>query len=90
MSEVERAIITPLENLIAKLPFGTEPLGRGLYGAGLGAALVFGFKPDFMFTKDGKEKQWIVFDPKGAKGTTTIFPWWAGVALPGIILGVFV
>lgn len=88
MSDVDRAIITPIENVVGALPLGRYPAGRALWGAAAGGAIVFGLKPDFMFTSTGAERPWIFFEPKNPEAT--IFPWWAGIAVPALLLGVFV
>jgi hypothetical protein len=41
-----------------------------------------------MFKADGSERPWIVFESQNPEAT--IFPWWAGIAVPAVLLGVFV
>lgn len=88
MSDIDRAIMTPVEGALSVLPGAAYPAGRAAYGAALGAGLTFGLKPDFMFDKDGQPRKWIVFDPQDPNAT--IFPWWAGIAVPSILLSVFI
>jgi hypothetical protein len=88
MSDIDKAIMTPIEAVVGKLPLGNYPAGRALWGAGIGGAIVFGVKPSFMFNEDGTEKPWIVFD--SSNPDATIFPWWAGIVTPALLLGVFV
>ena len=83
---LDASIITPLENAIAMIPGGSSPIGRSAIGAAIGAALVFGLEPGFMF-KDGKPRPWVITDPKG--DDPTAFPWPFGVILPALLLGVF-
>ena len=83
---IDRDVITPLENFIGKLPGGSSPLGRSAIGAVLGGVIVFGLKPKIMF-KDGKPLPWSWTDP--GDPLSTPFPWWMGVILPAVILGVF-
>ena len=87
MSDVDKAIITPIETVVGALPLGRYPAGRAMWGAAGGAGLVFGLKPGFMF-KDDQPRPWIIFKPDDPDAT--IFPWWAGVAVPAVLLGVFV
>ncbi len=81
------AAMDALESTVARLPGGASPEVRALWGAGIGAALVYGLKPDFMFTKTGATKPWSVTHP-GAGSTP--FPAWMGVVLPAFILGVLI
>ena len=88
MSDIDRAIMTPIESVIGALPLGQYPAGRAIWGAGIGGAVVFGLKPELMFKADGSERPWIVFESQNPEAT--IFPWWAGIAVPAVLLGVFV
>ena len=88
MSAIDKSIMNPIENLVGNLPGGGYPAVRAGYGAALGAGIVFGIKPALMFNKDGSERPWIVFEPKNKD--STVFPWWAAVALPAVLFGVFI
>jgi hypothetical protein len=88
MSALDNAIITPIERGFSALPGGTEPAIRSLYGGAIGAAIVFGLKPSFMFMPGGQPKRWFVFEPDDPNSTW--MPYWAGVLLPAFFFGVMI
>jgi len=89
MTDVDRFVVGPLENLLGSLPLGNYPAGRVIYGAALGAAIVFGLKPSLMFDKPSDQpRPWIITDPEGKNPTA--FPWPAGLLIPAFVLGVLI
>ena len=88
MSEFDRAVLSPAERLFSKLPMGTEPSGRAIYGLAAGAAVTFGLKPSIMFNANGSPRPWIFLD-NNAADNPTVFPWWAGVAAPAVFFSMF-
>jgi hypothetical protein len=86
-------IYTPLENLFSAMglmagPYA--PLGRFIFGfASIGLALHL-WKPEVMYHK-GRPRPWVITSPKGDGGIApTIFPWWLGGVIGGIMTGVFI
>lgn len=82
-------LLTPAEKAASYLPLGTYPAGRALWGAAAGAAFTFGAKPDFMFNADGSPRPWILLN-QNREDHPTLFPWWAGVLAPAVLLGMFI
>jgi hypothetical protein len=90
-STFDTLLIDPLEHgldAIGLMQGEYAPAKRTLAGAAVGAAFVWGVKPRLAWSKDGKTlRPWSLTskDPDA-----TIVPWWAMVAIPAILLGVFI
>jgi hypothetical protein len=90
-SSLDTWILDPIENgldAIGLMQGQYAPAKRTLAGCALGAAFVWGVKPDLCWKKDGRTlRPWKLTsnDPEA-----TILPWWALVAAPGLLLGVFI
>ncbi len=82
-------LLTPAEKAASYLPLGSHPAGRAAWGAGVGAALTFGLKPTFMFNADGTPRPWILMNQNNT-ANPTMFPWWAGILAPAVLLGMFI
>lgn len=87
MTDVDQAIIAPLERALMIVPGAQYPAMRAAYGAGAGLAFAFGVKPNLMFDGD-KPRAWIITSPDDADATW--FPWPAAVIVPALVLGVFI
>lgn len=87
MTDVDKALISPIEKLLASNPITAEPAGRAVVGMALGGALAFGLKPGVSFNSDGSTRPWILTDSKAPNAT--LLPYWAWVAVPGVLFGLF-
>ena len=87
-------VIKPLEKMAKALPGGKSPIVRTLYGAALGAAIVYAIKPTFAWdpSLNGGKGGWRPFAPTAPPGTAnpTYFPYWAVIGLTGALFGVFI
>ena len=88
MSALDEYVITPIEQGMAILPFGTQPAGRAAWGFAAGAAFAYFVRPSLSFDAAGNPLPWIVTD--SSNPNATIFPYWAYAVLPGLFFGVFV
>ena len=88
MTEIDNAIVTPLETLFSYVPGGHSPAIRAAIGFAGGAAFAHFVKPSVSYDADGKPRPWIVTNSKDANGTW--FPYWAWSVLPGALAGLFV
>jgi hypothetical protein len=93
MQTVDDLILDPIErglDSIGLMQGSMAPLKRTAVGGAIGYAYAFGMKPAFAFNKDGSPKEWSLTASTKDSGKTTLFPWWAIVATPAIILGVLI
>jgi len=88
MSDIDSAVVTPIETLLARLPAGTHPVGRMVWAGGLGGAVAYTVRPSVSFAADGSPRPWILTDSENPEAA--VFPWWGFIALPAVIFGVFV
>jgi hypothetical protein len=86
---IDAAVITPLERVFSAVPGGSSPVIRALYGTALGGALVWTVRPAVMFTEEGALRPWAVTADASDK-SATYFPWWMGIALPAIVMGILI
>ena len=87
MTDIDSAVITPMENLLLKIPMGSTPLGRTVLGAAVGSAVAYYVRPSVSFFDDGSARPFIMTDAQNPEAA--VFPWWGFVVLPAITLGVF-
>lgn len=80
--------LAPVESIMAKVPLGSSPLGRVVLGSLLGGSVAYAVRPSFAFFPNGTPRPWIVTNR--ADPDATIFPYWAFVAIPALVLGVFI
>lgn len=64
-----------------------NPYFRSIFFAGTAGLVVYLFKPEIMFTKDGKMRPWIVTTPDDADAT--VFPFFGSLLFAGT-LGVLI
>lgn len=88
MTEVDKAVIVPIERALAALPFGGSPLGRAAITAAMGGAIAYYVRPSVSFDENGQPRPWILIDQQNPNAT--IFPWQAWVVVPGILFGIFI
>jgi len=88
MTDLDRAVITPIETLLSQLPFGGSPMGRMFLAGGAGGAFAYYVRPSVSFNKDGSPRPWILTD--SSNPDAAVFPWWAFIALPAVTFGMFV
>lgn len=87
MSDLDSAVITPLETVLAKLPLGSTPMGRMVLGATVGGAVAYYVRPSVSFMANGEPRSFILTDAQNPEAA--VFPWWGFVVLPAVTLGVF-
>ena len=87
MTDVDEAVVAPLEMAFATLPGGVYPLGRAMWGAAIGGAVAYGVRPSVSFDAHGQARPWIVTDPNNPEAA--IFPAAAFVILPAVVGGLF-
>jgi len=87
MTDVDKAIISPLERILASNPLTASPIGRACAGMAVGGAIAFGLKPSVSFNADGSTRPWVLTDSKAPN--PTLLPYWAWVLVPGVIFGLF-
>ena len=80
--------LAPIESVFASLPLGSTPMGRVLLCGVIGGAIAYAVRPSFSFRADGTPRNWILTNRDDPEAT--LFPYWAFVALPAIIGGVFI
>ena len=88
MSDIDQAVITPLENLLVRLPMGGTPLGRMILGGVAGGAVAYYARPSVSFNPDGSAKPFILMEPDNPDAA--VFPWWGFIVLPSVTLGLFI
>lgn len=62
---------------------------RAAFGALIGAFIVSYLKPDIMF-ESGQPRPWALTAGTDNAGESTMFPWWMGPLLGGVITGVLI
>ena len=90
-SSLDTWILDPVENgldAVGLMQGQYAPAKRTLAGAALGAAIVWGIRPGICWSKDGKTLRPWSLTSKDADATP--LPWWAIVAMPAVLLGVFI
>ncbi len=80
--------LTPIESVMLKLPMCNTPLGRAAVFGTLGGGIAYGVRPSMSFKADGTPKEWILVSPSDPDAT--LFPWWAYIAVPAVIAGIFI
>lgn len=88
MSEVDKAIVAPIEQVLGSLPLGEYAAGRAAVCATLAGATLYFVRPRVCFNEDGSARPWILLDQNNPQAT--IMPWYAVVGLTGIITGIFI
>jgi len=92
MQEVAAAVpynpAAPIENLLSQVPLCNSPIGRTAVFGALGGAFAYAVRPEMSFLPSGEPRKWIV--THGNDPQATLFPYWAYVALPALIFGVFI
>jgi len=84
----DQAAISPLENVLSRIPLGGSPVGRVALGLGAGLAVIYFVRPSMSFFPDGTARPWIVTnwnDPEAA-----VFPWIAYPLIPAFVLGILI
>ncbi len=87
MSDIDQAIVAPIEELLSKIPLMEYPSARAAAAGGLGYLIASTVKPSVSYDKNGNQRPWMLTDPDAADAT--LFPWWAWIVVPGAIFGIF-
>lgn len=90
MSDFDNYVLDPIENGLDTLGLmegNMAPTKRALVGAAVGAAVVYGIKPNSMWNGD-KMKPWTPLAPKDQNSTW--LPGWLAIAIPAFVLGVLI
>lgn len=77
-----------IENILARIPLGTTPIGRAVVFGGTGGAIAYAIRPSMSFKKDGTPKNWTFTNPDDPD--STLFPYWMYVAVPAFIFSVLI
>lgn len=87
MTDIDKALISPIERVLASNPITAVPAGRAAAGMVLGGAIAFGLKPSVSFNPDGSTRPWVLTDSRAPN--PTLLPYWAWVLVPGVVFGLF-
>ncbi len=91
MSALDTIVLSPIEgalDAVGLMRGPTAPLMRAVVGAGIGAGISYGLRPEISFRADGSPRPWVVTD-SGAPDATLIPHWmpsFAGAVFLGILI----
>lgn len=94
MEALDNIIIEPIEKVfdsVGMMQGDMAPLKRAATGAAIGAAIVYGLQPDFLYDKVNKKyKVFAGTATKDEAADATWFPWWAVIGIPAAVFGVLI
>lgn len=86
-------ILEPIENLLDKyglMEGPMAPLKRTAIGGGIGLAVMYLWKPEFAFDKNGQPYPWSITHKSVDRNKTTLVPYWLAASIPAVVLGVLI
>lgn len=86
-------ILEPIENLLDKyglMDGPMAPLKRTAIGGGIGLGVMYLWKPEFAFDKNGQPYPWSITHKSIDRNKTTLVPYWLAASIPAVVLGVLI
>ncbi len=92
-STIDDIILEPLEagfDAIGAMQGPMAPLKRAAIGAALGAAIVYGIKPGFVYKGDSFRPFVLTASTDAEKADATWFPYWAVIGVPAAMFSLLI